>query len=135
MTGVPTIPDGPSGQRVREYFRKLRINPNKPADWYICVEKLIDQLEKREKAGAPLEWTDKSLLGVWWAVERMRHETGLKNTSEIFRRLAKKKGISVHIIRDRFYEANGNRGLVSIAKNLMALELAGKAAPDRPVRK
>jgi hypothetical protein len=87
--GAPVIPEGPEGQAVRDAFAAFKLSPDNPHHWWMLLSRFVHASHKRAKAGAPLRWTDDSLLTAAIGFGRIQHRHPTWTESEICRQLAK----------------------------------------------
>jgi hypothetical protein len=108
---APKIPAGPEGQKMREAFAALNLNPDNPDHWFKVLQHYIEGgAKKRASAGRPKEWTDEQKMRLAADVALLRafeHPT-MSSVSSLCRILSKRlayREFKPSTLRKKVYEA------------------------------
>jgi hypothetical protein len=123
--GAPAIPGNSDGEIVRDYFRAMNLDPDKPEHWFALVKAFIEDSKKRARAGAPTRWTDQKLLQLRADFVRIQRERPNKSESDICRALARRGvygDLDWKTLRRRLHDSRNperNRFLGRVLETLM----------------
>jgi hypothetical protein len=82
---APKIPDGPSGQRLRDKFDAYNLDPNNPDNWALLFNAMVEGKEP----GRPKKWTDHMLSMLNAVYHRVQRKHPDKSEADVCRFIVK----------------------------------------------